>query len=125
MTDIRPCKTLEECSNRPILSIQECLDVIANMELIHWSESGFQYVVDGKSHAVPEPLGQILMSVVKSVQYHKPSSVIARIAKSVLNIDTLTVRNSDSADFHDLHVRSVQQALTEAYAAGQQQKKST
>ena len=44
---------------------------------------------------------------------------IKKIAKEVLYIETLEVRNSDSLDFYDLSVNSVRKALEMAYKAGQ------
>lgn len=44
--------------------------------------------------------------------------VFGRIAKQILNIDTLKVRNRDSLDFHDCSVASIKAALKAAYDEG-------
>lgn len=44
---------------------------------------------------------------------------LEQIAKSVLGIETLETRNSDRLDFHDVSVWGVEEALREAYIAGQ------
>lgn len=41
-----------------------------------------------------------------------------RIAREILGLETLTVRNRDHLDFHDLGVCSIRHALEAAYAAG-------
>ena len=46
--------------------------------------------------------------------------VLAAIARKTLYIETLETRNSDSLDFSDQAVWSIEQALMEAYKAGQQ-----
>ncbi len=48
------------------------------------------------------------------------NQVLEAIAKKHLRIDTLQTRDSDSADFHDLAVWSIEAALEAAYEAGQQ-----
>jgi hypothetical protein len=48
------------------------------------------------------------------------NQVLEAIAKKHLGIDTLQMQNSDSADFHDLAVWSIEAALKAAYEAGQQ-----
>jgi hypothetical protein len=50
---------------------------------------------------------------------HK-KEVVARIAKTYLEIDTLKVQNRDSLDFHDVGVASLEAALIAAFEAGQQ-----
>lgn len=48
-----------------------------------------------------------------------PETKIARqIAKTVLGIESLEVRNSDSLDFHDLSVSQIKEALEKAYIVG-------
>ena len=44
--------------------------------------------------------------------------LLASIAKTMLHIDTLETRRSDSLDFHDVAVWSVKAALEAAYRAG-------
>jgi hypothetical protein len=44
--------------------------------------------------------------------------IISKIAKEVLNLETLEVRYSDSLDFHDLSVQAIKKALEKAYKAG-------
>ncbi len=46
------------------------------------------------------------------------NATIAAIARDILFIETLEMRNSDRLDFHDVAVWSVQDALEKAYAAG-------
>ena len=41
-----------------------------------------------------------------------------RIAREVLDLETLETRKVDSLDFHDTAVWSIKQALLDAYAAG-------
>jgi hypothetical protein len=41
-----------------------------------------------------------------------------QIAKQMLEINTLTPRNSDSADFHEVHVIALRKALEAAYSRG-------
>lgn len=43
---------------------------------------------------------------------------VMSIAKSVLGIETLETRRSDSSDFHDLAVWSIREALGAAFDAG-------
>lgn len=45
---------------------------------------------------------------------------LLQIAEAVLHMETLETRNSDRLDFHDLSVWSIEEALREAYIAGQQ-----
>jgi hypothetical protein len=45
---------------------------------------------------------------------------LQQIAEAVLHLETLESRNSDRLDFHDLSVWSIEEALREAYIAGQQ-----
>lgn len=45
-------------------------------------------------------------------------NTIKLISKQFLNIQDLTVKNWDSEDFKDLHVRNIKKALEEAYHAG-------
>jgi len=42
----------------------------------------------------------------------------AKIAKEILNLETLEPRNSDSLDFHDIGVWDIRKALEAAYDAG-------
>ena len=44
--------------------------------------------------------------------------LLASIEKTMLHIDTLETRKSDSLDFHDVAVWSVRAALEAAYRAG-------
>jgi hypothetical protein len=48
------------------------------------------------------------------------NQVLEAIAKKHLRIDTLQTRDSDSADFHDLSIWSIEAALEAAFEAGQQ-----
>lgn len=48
------------------------------------------------------------------------NQVLEAIAKKYFRIDTLQTQDSDSADFHDLAVWSIEAALEAAYEAGQQ-----
>jgi hypothetical protein len=45
-------------------------------------------------------------------------AVIAAIGREELGLATLELRNSDSLDFHDLHVGRIKAALTRAYREG-------
>ena len=47
-----------------------------------------------------------------------PQQVIEIIARKHLGLTTLEARNSDSLDFHDLAVWSIEAALKAAYDAG-------
>lgn len=44
--------------------------------------------------------------------------VLAKIAKSVLNVDTLENRGRDALDFHRVAVWSLRRALEDAYQQG-------
>lgn len=46
------------------------------------------------------------------------ADTILEIARMVLCVKTLEVRNLDSLDFHDLNVVRIREALEEAYDAG-------
>lgn len=48
----------------------------------------------------------------------KRDAEVERIAKEILWIETLDVRNSDRLDFHEVSVGSVRAALNAAYEAG-------
>lgn len=52
------------------------------------------------------------------------NDTINRIARDILNPDTLETRLSDSLDFHDMAVWSVKAALEAAYQAGFEAAKS-
>ncbi len=52
----------------------------------------------------------------------KMNATVNRIAKEILNFDTLETRNSDSLDFKETAVWCVKEALEAAYKAGQQSK---
>ena len=45
---------------------------------------------------------------------------LLQIAEAVLSLETLESRNSDRLDFHDISVWAIEEALREAYIAGQQ-----
>jgi hypothetical protein len=45
-------------------------------------------------------------------------SLVAQIARDLLQIDTLVTRKSDSLDFHELAVWQVKAALARAYELG-------
>jgi len=45
---------------------------------------------------------------------------LLQIAEAVLSLETLESRNSDRLDFHDVSVWAIEEALREAYIAGQQ-----
>ncbi len=45
-------------------------------------------------------------------------NAINRIAREVLDLETLEARKMDSLDFHDLAVWSIKDALERAYEAG-------
>ncbi len=46
------------------------------------------------------------------------AAALEEIARRVLRVDTLEVRNSDRLDFYDLHVARIADALRAAYEAG-------
>jgi hypothetical protein len=48
--------------------------------------------------------------------------VLAEIAATILGIETLETRNSDSKDFHEVSVWSLHDALAAAYEAGRNAK---
>jgi len=48
--------------------------------------------------------------------------VLTEIAATILGIETLETRNSDSKDFHDVSVWSLRDALAAAYEAGRNAK---
>lgn len=45
---------------------------------------------------------------------------INKIAREILDLETLETRNSDSLDFHDLAVWEIRKALEAAYRAGRE-----
>ena len=45
---------------------------------------------------------------------------ILKIAQTILDLETLETRNSDSLDFKEQAVWSIKQALEQAYKAGQE-----
>ena len=45
-------------------------------------------------------------------------TILLKIAKQYLGVETLESRNSDRLDFHDLSVRSIEAALKAAFEAG-------
>jgi len=47
---------------------------------------------------------------------------LAKIAATILDLETLETRNSDRLDFHELSVWGIKAALEAAYAAGQEAK---
>ncbi len=44
--------------------------------------------------------------------------ILSTIARSTLGIETLAAQNSDSLDFHEIHVLSLKKALRDAFEAG-------
>ncbi len=46
------------------------------------------------------------------------------IAKTILGLETLETRNTDSLDFKEQAVWSIKEALEQAYKAGQQSEKT-
>ncbi len=53
-----------------------------------------------------------------STAAQEQNNTVADIARNILKLDTLEVRNSDSKDFHDLGVWDIEAALKAAYTAG-------
>jgi hypothetical protein len=49
---------------------------------------------------------------------NEPKTIVAEIAQRILGIGTLESRNSDSLDFYDLSVSSIERALLAAFEAG-------
>jgi len=47
-----------------------------------------------------------------------PETLLAELALQHLGIETLTTRNSDSLDFHDVAVWAIRDALEAAWQAG-------
>jgi len=47
---------------------------------------------------------------------------LANIAATILDLETLDIRKSDSLDFHELAVWEIKAALEAAYAAGREAK---
>lgn len=47
---------------------------------------------------------------------------LEKIAQDELNIETLSIRHSDSYDFHEVSVWSLKEALIKAYELGKQSK---
>lgn len=50
------------------------------------------------------------------------NEAINKIAKAILDIETLETRHSDRLDFHSNGVWSIKEALEAAYKAGQESK---
>lgn len=56
---------------------------------------------------------------------HQTDEQIAEaIARRVMHVETLTVRNMDALDFHEVSVTEIKQALLEALAIGRAGAKS-
>ena len=51
----------------------------------------------------------------------KMNAAIEKIAREILDLETLETRNMDSLDFHDLAVWEIRKALEAAFIAGQKQ----
>jgi len=49
----------------------------------------------------------------------KMNAAIEKIAREILDLETLETRNMDSLDFHDLAVWEIRRALEAAFTAGQ------
>jgi hypothetical protein len=47
-----------------------------------------------------------------------PDTIVEEIAKSILGLETLQTRNSDSLDFKEMSVWQVKEALEAAFLAG-------
>ena len=67
----------------------------------------------GRSHALDAVIANRKLDA-----HFAASEAIAQIARRVLGIPTLKVRGSDSLDFHEVGVGSLEQALRAAYKAG-------
>ena len=52
------------------------------------------------------------------------NTVVEKIAREILDLETLETRKSDSLDFHDMAVWEIRKALEAAYHAGQNQTKN-
>ena len=50
----------------------------------------------------------------------KVQSYAAKIAREILNLETLETRRMDSLDFHELAVWEIREALEAAYNAGRE-----
>lgn len=50
----------------------------------------------------------------------KAQPYATKIAREILDLETLETRNMDSLDFHELAVWEIREALEAAYNAGQQ-----
>ena len=48
------------------------------------------------------------------------NATIEKIAREILDLETLETRKSDSLDFHDMAVWTIREALEAAYNAGRQ-----
>jgi len=55
---------------------------------------------------------------IESVMVGSLDHEVQKIAAQVLRVPTLTTRNSDRLDFHELSVWQIKEALEQAYAAG-------
>ncbi len=56
--------------------------------------------------------------LIMTTQEQKRNEIIEKIAREVLHLKTLDVRNSDSLDFHDIHVSQLRDALKHAFLEG-------
>lgn len=89
-------------------------------------EAGQQYTHDA---ATGEPLEETTLVAVLPGHHMDASdddeapaqAGVAEIARSCLGIGTLETRNSDGADFHDVAVWAVREALERAFEAGRTQ----
>ncbi|MBO6850556.1 MAG: hypothetical protein JJ867_08835 [Marinobacter sp.] len=54
------------------------------------------------------------------IQQDKYDKIVVSLAKEILSIDSLEVRNSDSLDFYELSVWSIKEALIRAVKEGEE-----
>ena len=82
---------------------------------------GHDRLVDMDYHVVGHVRDTIYLEVsgVEEPEQGDPTDeVLRQIAATVLGIETLDVRGSDSLDFHEVNVTTLREALTAAYEAG-------
>ena len=83
-----------------------------------WPQASALWMRAAEVCADPEQRNRFLDAAAKCDREVEIDKLLAGIAKRELRVPTLEARNSDSLDFHEVAVWSVQRALRLAYRAG-------
>jgi len=60
----------------------------------------------------------VVQTTENAMAKRKDNTLLEKIAREILDIETLKTRNSDSLDFHECSVWQIEKALQAAYDAG-------